>query len=530
MRMNGLVYGKPVRNTKICTVGIRTMIRRCMRFRKVFKKFFQRRKQMHMKSRIFSVILAAILLSSCGASETVQETEKEVSTETMETVPETEASPNLEAVDYGGYSFWMIESDLLAGGVLHYEVFAQEETGEVINDAVFQRNLTLNDKYNISIESSYFGYADYNSFVSSIKAGEDLYDVTCAIIGNTFSYALNGYYRETQEFPHLDFTADWWLPGVMEQTSILNQNYFGICKGNITTFNSMPVLFFNKQMSESFAMDPPYALVEEGKWTFDALYDYCKNISQDLDGDGKYTETDMFGLAVNSFAAVTFSMGSGFSFLDKDDDDIPHFQYDEQFITYFQKIVEKLTNDNTILYGEKCKDRVQSIKQAFMEDRAFFYNEMLAYSSHLREMETDFGIVPMPKWDASQESYCTFAHTGYATTMAIPITNTTDDDRVGRILEDYAYYSMKYVYPAYLETTVKGKQSRDEDSKRMVDIIIRNVKYDWIMMSAVTDTLRQLFTAGSTDVVSKFAANQSKYEKTLEGYVKSVQKIMEKED
>ena len=89
---------------------------------------------------------------------------------------------------------------------------------------------------------------------------------------------------------------------------------------------------------------------------------------------------------------------------------------------------------------------------------------------------------------------------------------------------------MKYVYPAYLETTVKGKQSRDEDSKRMVDIIIRNVKYDWIMMSAVTDTLRQLFTAGSTDVVSKFAANQSKYEKTLEGYVKSVQKIMEKED
>lgn len=477
-----------------------------------------------------ALLLAGSTMTACGEEKTAADTapSTETSAETMEQEEtETEASPELEAVDYSGYNFRMIESDLTEEGILYYEAFAEEETGEIVNDAVFQRNATLCEKYNISISSAYFGVRDFKSFSSSIAAGEDLYDVTCVDLMDAFNYSLQGYYREIHEIPHLDFTENWWLPGVLEQNSLLGQNYFGISKGNINTFNSMPVLFFNKQMLNDLSLEPPYTIVEDGGWTFDVLYDYCKNISQDLNGDGAYTLEDMYGLTVNSFAAVTFSIGSGFSFLYKDENDIPHFQYNEQFVTYFQKVVAALTSDNTILYGEKLPGRVADMKQAFMEDRVFFYNEMLAYASLLREMETDFGIVPMPKWDISQEKYCTLAHTGYATTLAVPITNTEDDDRVGRILEDYAYYSMKYVYPAYLDTTVKGKQSRDEESSKMVDIIIENVRYDWAMTNMVTTALRQLFTAGSTDVVSKFAANQSNYETTLVGYAESVQKLLD---
>jgi len=527
MRTERMEYGKTVQISKISTAGLRPMIRRSMRFRKVFKIFFWRRKQIHMKSRIFSAILAAILLSSCGVSEPDQNTETEAQTETI--AAETEASPNLEAVDYGGYNFRVIESDIIPDGILHYEVYAVEETGEVVNDAVFQRNLKLNQKYNIQISSTYFGARDFKPFANSITAGEDLYDVVCADLRNTFNYSLNGYYREIHAFPHLDFEAEWWMTGALEQTSLLGQNYFAVAKGNINAINSMPVLFFNKQMAEDLALEMPYDTVTAGNWTFDALYGYCEDISQDLNGDGAYTDEDVYGLTVNSFGAVTFALGSGFTFLEKDDEDIPHFKYDERFVTYFQKVVETLTTGNTILYGDKYPDRQATMKRVFMADRVFFYNEMLAYASMLREMETDFGIVPMPKWDLSQKQYCTFVHSDNGTSLAIPITNTTDDDRVGRILEDYAYYSMEYVYPAYLDTTVKGKQSRDEESSKMIDIIISNVLYDWTMSNMITNNLRELFTAGSTDVVSVFAANQSKYETTLAGYVESVQKIIDQE-
>ena len=481
-----------------------------------------------------ALFLAGSTMTACGRAETeetiaqIVETTQETETE-METETETEASPNLEAVDYDGYNFRMIESDTTSDGMLHYEVYAEEETGEPVNDAVFKRNLILNDKYNITISSAYYGARDYKAFANSVTAGEDLFDTVCANLSNTFVYSLNGYFREIHSFPHLNFAEEWWMQGVLEQTSLLHQNYFAISKGNINVINSMPVLFFNKQMAEKRSFALPYETVIAGKWTFDTLLEYCSNISQDLNGDGAFTEEDLYGLTVNSFGAVTFALGSGFTFLQKDAEDIPHFQYDESFVTYFQKVIETFTTGNMIFYGEKYPGRQETMKQMFIENKVFFYNEMLAYAALLRDMETDFGIVPMPKWDESQEMYCTFAHSDYGTSLAIPITNTKDDDRVGRILEDYAYYSMKYVYPAYLDTTVKNKQSRDEESAKMIDIIISNASYDWTMSNMITLSLRELLTAGSTDIVSKFAANQSKYEKTLNKYVESIRDVMEKE-
>ena len=47
-----------------------------------------------------------------------------------------------------------------------------------------------------------------------------------------------------------------------------------------------------------------------------------------------------------------------------------------------------------------------------MEDRAYFYGNSLSnIISNFREMESDFGIIPVPKYDEQQENYYAYINT-----------------------------------------------------------------------------------------------------------------------
>jgi hypothetical protein len=48
----------------------------------------------------------------------------------------------------------------------------------------------------------------------------------------------------------------------------------------------------------------------------------------------------------------------------------------------------------------------------------------------------------------------------------------------GNVLEAMGYYSQQYVTPAFIETTVLGKSIRDDDSAKMVEMILDNQAYD----------------------------------------------------
>lgn len=116
---------------------------------------------------------------------------------------------------------------------------------------------------------------------------------------------------------------------------------------------------------------------------------------------------------------------------------------------------------------------------AFIEDRAlFFIEELCVASNKLREMESDYGILPLPKYDLEQENYITFSHTSHNLSVALPITSADDAEMLGMILEDMAYYSMELVRPAYYENMLNGKLARDEESIEMLDIITSNISYD----------------------------------------------------
>ena len=115
-----------------------------------------------MQRKLISLLLAPLLLAGTFASCSEQPSEAGDSSApavsgdaaeaaSEETVPEeTELQPDLPDVTLDGYAFRVLTRD-----TDHHikEVYAAELNGEVVNDAVYARNLNVEEKYNMKLEA-----------------------------------------------------------------------------------------------------------------------------------------------------------------------------------------------------------------------------------------------------------------------------------------------------------------------------------------------------------------------------------------
>ena len=112
----------------------------------------------------------------------------------------------------------------------------------------------------------------------------------------------------------------------------------------------------------------------------------------------------------------------------------------------------------------------------FQEDRALFADHTFYSTISLRDMVSDFGIVPFPKYTEDQQEYGVMVEAG-SRTMTVPA-NIANPDLSGAVLETLHFLSHRDVMPAYYEVTLKQKVSRDSLSAQMFDIIRDSICYD----------------------------------------------------
>ena len=160
-------------------------------------------------------------------------------------------------------------------------------------------------------------------------------------------------------------------------------------------------------------------------------------------------------------------------------------------------------------------------QDAFEEDRALFYAEVLSTIINLRSMDTDFGLLPMPKYDEKQVDYITFVNPA-ASLVGIPIyqKNKENARRSGYILEAMAYYGHEYVMPEYIEKAIKGKSTRDEKSIDMLEILFKHRMYD---LGLINDW--NAYASGYSDLVFN---NKNEFSKLYKKVEKSIGKKINK--
>ena len=93
-----------------------------------------------------------------------------------------------------------------------------------------------------------------------------------------------------------------------------------------------------------------------------------------------------------------------------------------------------------------------------------------------REMQTDFGILPLPKLKEEQAGYNTWS-TYNSYVVSIPYT-CANPERTSAIMEALFEESSYDLKNAYVEEALKYKTTRDDESIEMLDIIFANTLYD----------------------------------------------------
>ncbi|MCL1792239.1 MAG: hypothetical protein FWG34_00055 [Oscillospiraceae bacterium] len=445
-----------------------------------------------MKKLLFLLLAAAIaasgLLASCasnsGDAKTTDEAGANDAQQGLEGEDEATEPQFLlelpEGANYGGYEFKVLtRGDEMHQYPLHSrDIIAEEEIGEPINDAVFKRNIIVEDLLNIQMTMIALDEGDETRPNQAVKkavaAGDDMYDLLMTHEIYSAPTAQSGYLMNMANIPYIDFSKPWWCKSATDDLSFGNKIFLALSDFSVSSNDHAYIVLFNKNLHQEFALDNLYEAVLSNKWTFDVMYDLIKDVSKDLNGDGKMTIDDLYGLILGG-GQLNFFYAGGNTVMKKDENNIPYYDIlTERAISTFEKAYDICVGDHTFSFSDWNDVKVPP---TFAEGHGLLMTTQIGIVPQLRDMDVDFGIIPYPKLDEQQEKYAEYVD-GHAQLMSVPIT-VQDTEKVGAIIEALSYYSREYVVPAYYDINLKTKFSRDAESSEMLDIIMEGRVFDF---------------------------------------------------
>ena len=390
----------------------------------------------------------------------------------------------LPSYDWGGYALRVLTQDVSdfvgGGGDTTWNVRdmeAEELTGEPLNDAVFRRNLALEERYNFKIRQIMVGTElSTNTVRNAVLAGSNDFDVVSFWVNSTAWMVEEGLLVDLLSVNYLDFTQPWWDGGMVESLTLLGKLPF--VSGDLLIINrdAIAAILFNKQLIADLGLDCPYELVRGGQWTLDTFQNMARAAAADLSGHGGRLrmDTDRFGLLLGPVCALWRPMmsGVGVRMAEIGSDGTPFFTIDnERSINALLAIGDMLRADFI--------PRMAVGYSIFTEGRSLFMEATIRSVEGFRGTDIDFGILPLPKFDEHQQEWGHIVGNFNGRVISIP--RFHDDDYLGRIgfmLEAIAAESRYTTIPVHHEIQLLGKYVRDDESSEMLDIIFGSVIWD----------------------------------------------------
>jgi len=399
---------------------------------------------------------------------------------------QTTASDPLAAVpanNFNGQTFMFLDRGLEANTHWNnHDIYAESENGASLNDAVYKRNVMVQDRYNVAIKETQVNANNISSTVSkSVQAGANEYQAIDFDMTALTPFALKGYYTDFAAMPILDLSAPCWDGFVNDSISINHRYLFIEGDLNIGFNDSNWIVMFDKTLSDNLGLANQYQTVTDGTWTIDLMWQNCKAATKDLNGDGVFDETDQWGAVNQHECMYSLYASTGQHSFTKDANDMPVCAMDatSDQLTILQDVYNFLNDKSAQIKADDYSAKYPTDPwtavniNTFKEGRALYYISPVVSVSMMRDMDADFGLLPMPKSGAGQTDYYDTVQYNNAEVIAVPITNT-DAEFTGTVLQAMGLASGDTVKTAYYDVQLKTKYARDDDSASMLDIIFKN--------------------------------------------------------
>ena len=497
--------------------------------------------------RITALLLAMLMLLplvGCGSAapeNPPKDTEKETPTETAapsaetSAVPEETAAPaalysaNLTPADYGGASFGIFTSNSLNSWTLPTTInHADSETGEVVNDALFARDRWLEETYSVKLNYTVDDVTHTTQVTpmlkNSILAGDTTYQLVLQDVA-TVSKPLttDGCAYPLNLVPGIQLNAEYWFPELNEALRFSGDLYLAASAISPRFYGSVYLYLFNRELAVDLNLPNLYDIVESGKWTLDRQYELSEAALSDLDGDGAYGNGDRYGLIWEVLTPEAVVLGCGYHIVSSVEGQMTIQLGNEDLIAILMEMDENFHKDYAFQDGNTKLDTESIINGG----QFLFLNTCTFNLAEYRELEFDYGILPMPKADEAQEYYIGYAQPWVVVSPIIPITTTGDTLAItGTLTDAMAAYGVDYLRPAVFDNVIQMKGTRDEQSTRIIGSMFDHVTFELATIygfGSLYSTFTSMFNNhGSKKLVSTYnkinAASEAPLEKTVDNY------------
>ena len=501
--------------------------------------------------RTMAVLIALLMLvptlASCSNNTPAESKETTAQQETSQTAESTDASsdesetederikPNIpESADFGGDTITFLHWYNTAWTETvrqSRDIYAEGITGEAINDAVYNRNVKIEDAYKVKIALQLEQSTDIASMVGQqVTAGDSTYDVVYQILSAAPALIQKSYFHNLFNVPNIDLEKPWW-----DQNSISSLSTMGILPLVSTSINvndkdATAALAFNKTIAENNQLEDLYTLVREGKWTYDKLTEMAEATYNDSNGDGTMTPDDIYGFLGGRDVIDSLYHGSGSQFITKNENDEFVFTFGtERDVDVISKGID-IVNSVWYFNHHAWKDQSDILyRQIFETGHGLFFWMRLDDVTNMRAGDADFGIIPIPKYEEAQDKYYSLVSQHTTGLMSIPITCAGDElSMVGMVLEALAAESHYTLIPEYIETSLKTKNSRDAESADMLDIILNNRVFDPMNVYSFAnfgDAIMDAADANNKDMASLIKSKEKLVNKSIEKVLKAISAV-----
>ena len=482
-----------------------------------------------MKQIIFltALLLLIVVIVSCSSNKNgieVSETQKSMETtvDTITAVDDVNFYSTIDSKDYGGKLFRI----LLCSGYFFSPYDVSEENGEILNDAAYKRNINIEENLNAKIQYTLIegsGGESANELMKNVQAGDLAYEL---VIVHPFiqltSLIGGGYVMNWNEFDNINFNNSWWNQSFNE--ALVIGDILPCASSDFIYFNTN-ALYFNKDIYDMYALDNPYDLVYNNKWTWDKLGEISKTAYLDLNGDGERGKEDQYGYSVmmhHRMVPLTYSCDILSATVGSDG-------YPTLSNINSEKMINIVNMFYSLLYENEGVFPMQTNLtelDIFRAGQVMLFNYVTQNISALRDLEFDYGMLPMPMYNENQAGYYSL---NQSNVMVTPL-NLDDTEFFGTVIEALSYESYESVIPALYEVTFENKYLRDEDSYKIFNIIKNSLVYDILWNysegSQMAYFLPNLMIKKTTDLTSLYESsylateNQMKsfYDMAIENY------------
>lgn len=478
--------------------------------------------------RHISLILALITagtLTSCGDDTGPVQTDSALADAPTDT-PETDIYSSLPTGNYGGAKFKILNN---ISNFAYTSMDLESETGDVLDDAVYQRTRSVEDRLGVKISVTDLGWDEALDMIKSqIMSGDDGYDI-CFDEVSTLALAYEpGMFTDIGTISTVDLTKPWWNRMANDSIRVGDATYYLFGDIHLMLWECYMPVVANLTLAESLGIDDLYDTVESGKWTLDTMYSCMRSAALDLNGDTKTDAEDRFGLSMYPWNAMSFFTGCGVSLIEKGIDGIPVYTgVTERFSAVYEKLALGFLSDKDLRFDHNTKGfnklEGDGVTTKFLNGGALFFAEPIGSVKRLRNADFALGILPLPKYNEEQENYISYILNSPAA-LVVPSTNV-DTEMTGVVIENLSAESYRTVRPVYFDKTLDFKYATDERSINMLDTIFENGNFDLTVVfgwGKVSSKVIDLVTTGSEAYVSGITAVdkavREDIEKTVEKY------------